>query len=926
MPRIRIKNIPNGFELKKKAQGGSTGDQTNYQLVTSPVKLQGDQVNRDRDVSTRKSLKSVPRDQANIEAEGGETVLSDLNNDGMFGLYNITGPSHDDGGVPMNLPDQSFVFSRDPSLFLSDEELAQFDMTNSKAGKSPAQVSRKFDLNKYYGLIKDSYADEIQVNTAEMMMDKNMRELSKLAFVQEAKKDFEDGVPLSSFVYLQEQGVDPMQFKQQIEGITEQAAKADMLRSLPPEQQQGIINQAMFMQQMQQAEATRQAEQNMQQNIQMQDAYQQSVGTGLPVARYGGGTSDDPQLVFNEEPSYFENTMANFMSRVDPNYIPPVAQMPMPMANRGGMYRQRPMPVVRYGSELTKAQKGTETNQDKTALYKISYEGMPNVQAGIQYTKEQLESVLANQQISDNVIVTKIGSDEGYALASHPDFQDLSTETTTETTAEAVDPMSDYNQLKELFKSDNEEWQNTIGGAYTAFKSLMQKQGYSEDQIPSMEDMVDNILMDYQFAVHSAKAKIPDQERLNPVLDSRGNMQNQLAQDLFNKYEIDYQIDADKTAFNQAFMQALKYMDMQNPVPFLTVTGEGPEQSTNVDFAPNFSKVDKVFGNNTIAEILTVNNMPEPEPDPEPDPDPEPVPELKQDFRRPPSAYYKQDLENMKTQAAIMARRRLGLPADPNLIDAEMQYALLDPSAFTSAANAEANAIRRGFASTASAGSYLAGASAISKQVTPKIQEGIMNVQGKVNIPTINTFGKINFEGDIRKGVFNEKNRQGYIDKTEAALEAQNIEQLSDLKTMNDLYVNAITNKAKTDVINTLQDYYYIDPRTGGTIDMYRTKPGMEGTIPSSEDRLDNMLDVAERLETMGVDVTLDQLMKYEGLTSQDQEPLTEKDITRQAFANMPAPYTGQQFGLGGMVGLQVGAEDNSTFRVLPFSVGLTGV
>ena len=148
MPRIRIKNIPKGFELKKKAQGGSTGDQVDYQLVSSPVKLQGDQVNRDRDVSTRKSLKSVPRDQANIEAEGGETVLTDLNNDGMFGLYNITGPSHDDGGVPMNLPDQSFVFSRDPSLFLSDEELAQFDMTNSKAGKSPAQVSRKFDLNK----------------------------------------------------------------------------------------------------------------------------------------------------------------------------------------------------------------------------------------------------------------------------------------------------------------------------------------------------------------------------------------------------------------------------------------------------------------------------------------------------------------------------------------------------------------------------------------------------------------------------------------------------------------------------------------------------------------------------------------------------------------------------------------------------------
>ena len=405
-------------------------------------------------------------------------------------------------------------------------------------------------------------------------------------------------------------------------------------------------------------------------------------------------------------------------------------------------------------------------------------------------------------------------------------------------------------------------------------------------------------------------------------------MQNQLAQDLFNKYEIDYQIDADKTAFNQAFMQALKYMDMQNPVPFLTVTGEGPEQSTNVDFAPNFSKVDKVFGNNTIAEILTVNNMPEePKEEPEEKPEEEPidVPDIQRDFRTPPSAYYKQDIENIKTQNAIMGRRRLGRPGEPMFFDEDAQYALLDPSAFVSAANAEANAVRRGLASTASAGSYLAGASAISKQLAPKIQEAIMNVQGQVNIPTINTFGKLNYEGNLREFVYNEKGRQNYMDQVETALEAQNFEQLSDIKAMNDLYVNAITNKATTDVINKLQDYYYIDPTTGGTIEMFRTIPGMEGTVPSAEDRIDNMIDVAQKFEDLGVDVTLDQLMKLEGITSLNEDPITEQDVTREAFANMPAPYTGQQFGLGGMVGLQVGAEDNSTFRVLPFSVGLTG-
>ena len=61
---------------------------------------------------------------------------------------------------------------------------------------------------------------------------------------------------------------------------------------------------------------------------------------------------------------------------------------------------------------------------------------------------------------------------------------------------------------------------------------------------------------------------------------------------------------------------------------------------------------------------------------------------------------------------------------------------------------------------------------------------------------------------------------------------------------------------------------------------MYRTMPGFDGTVPSKEDRLDNMLDVAERLKALGVDVTLDQLMEYEGLTSQDEDPLTEEDIT----------------------------------------------
>ncbi len=64
----------------------------------------------------RFSVNSVPRDEANVEAEGGETVLADLNSNGQFGLYNINGPRHSSGGVPMYLPEQSFIYSDTAAL------------------------------------------------------------------------------------------------------------------------------------------------------------------------------------------------------------------------------------------------------------------------------------------------------------------------------------------------------------------------------------------------------------------------------------------------------------------------------------------------------------------------------------------------------------------------------------------------------------------------------------------------------------------------------------------------------------------------------------------------------------------------------------------------------------------------------------------
>ncbi len=231
MARIKIKKVPNGFEvkngklLKKASYGGGfvTGDQMDYGLVTT---YGADNGNDKKESNVRFSLASVPREFANIEAEGGETVLTDLNGNGSFGLYNITGPRHSQGGVPMYLPDQSFIFSDTPKMKMKSDELAKFGI-ESRKGMTPAAISKKFPLNEFKAAAGDPESDYITEKSAELMLDKNMMSLSKLAFGQEMKKGFEDGVPTAAFPFIQSLGEDPVNFAAMIDAqIAQRNSKA----------------------------------------------------------------------------------------------------------------------------------------------------------------------------------------------------------------------------------------------------------------------------------------------------------------------------------------------------------------------------------------------------------------------------------------------------------------------------------------------------------------------------------------------------------------------------------------------------------------------------------------------------------------------------------------------------------------------------
>tara|TARA_R110002020_G_scaffold29814_1_gene94167 strand:- start:26502 stop:29702 length:3201 start_codon:yes stop_codon:yes gene_type:complete len=245
MAKVRIKKLPRGYKvnkgrlLKTMNSGGKTGDQNNYGLTTFPnnenISLDGNPFN---DVNS--TLGPVSRDEANLEAERGETALTDLNNDGAFELYNIAGNRHSSGGTPLNLPPQSFIYSDTASMKLTKDELLEMGIA-SKKKITPAKVSKKYDLNKYIGVLNDPNSDHIAVDTAEYMLDKNKKKLSQLAFIQEAKKGFEEGVPLAAYPYIQGKGMDPIQFSQQVQNISAQEAQAEAMMQLPIDMRQKVM-------------------------------------------------------------------------------------------------------------------------------------------------------------------------------------------------------------------------------------------------------------------------------------------------------------------------------------------------------------------------------------------------------------------------------------------------------------------------------------------------------------------------------------------------------------------------------------------------------------------------------------------------------------------------------------------------------------
>lgn len=159
---------------------------------------------------------TVERDDENpnIEAEGGETIL-DPNVGGLPAHFNINGPSHAEGGVPMRATEDSFIFSK---FLKMPKDLAEyFGFANPKKGKSKTSKYSFADAAKKHGsvinnareVMADPRSTKQDIDTAELNIKNAIDKLGQISLAQEASKGYEDGIPALATPYLMRVGADP---------------------------------------------------------------------------------------------------------------------------------------------------------------------------------------------------------------------------------------------------------------------------------------------------------------------------------------------------------------------------------------------------------------------------------------------------------------------------------------------------------------------------------------------------------------------------------------------------------------------------------------------------------------------------------------------------------------------------------------------
>ncbi len=923
--KIRINELPDGFEIRDgqvfeiKKSGGSTGDQKGYGLVTG----QQEQFSED-DIKVKHSMAPVPRDEANIEAEKGETVLTDLNNDGQYSLYNIQGKRHARGGTPLFLPEQSFVFSDFNKMKLTKEEMADMGMETKKR-LTPAKVSKKFGTNEYYASIKDPFADDIQAKTAELMLDKNKLQLSKLAFLQESKKDFDEGVPVSSFPYLVTQGHDPIEYKQKVEQITRQQAEQEYIQSLPPEKQMQIMAMKQYMAQVdqQQGQQEQPQEQGMQQML--PEGMQQGIppqGQGMmppppdmnpqqmaqmgfeiqndmPIAQGGGGFWDDLKKSLYDYGSKFPDVkrVMDYQSLENNNFVPPIIQ-------------QFP--------ELL-------DNPEVQELIYAALEQLPN----LDHMNVPIEEYLKEIDAAVSHVAGVASDDEYYETLDDPTDPPDPTKP-KKPRVKSKRPSSRSGNKRNVayddaiyndFYKKNHIWFDPVKIDARKYKDVQsQKDEY-------YGDATDNIEGFYE----SWKDLYPGIEDLKKELEQTKGQGKGKETGKFQKWFNDEYI----TFFAKDWVKNKKEREYTDAAGNVSLTPEderrmmsGMIQSlksdfgfNDIDFGKDFDEKMGTFTSSRRPFTLTedppevIETAKEYTPEDAVEEEDELIVEpgdFEQTYSRNDPRFWLQDL--IKMNAVANRKRKKFYPWEPAVENLEVNWLLEDPTRAIAATNEQLGLMGESISSFAGPQSLNARMANAQGKAAANIANVIAGVHNR-NINTTNKGLALQTQYDSYLNAERRKRSKSLYDNTQVVEQKYMDEKNFDREQMAGLVANAYTNAMNTYNLNSLNDYYNIDPSTGGAIGFKGGNP-LDESEQSESDYMDKYMKARKRyIDNFGEDPTQETMKQImEGYNPTQ----TRADKMRKHYRDTN-PLNVDNQGIG-----RRGKEIKH--KLLPFFIGAIGI
>lgn len=302
-------------KIKKQAKA-KTGYQVDGSLYNDPATAGGADYNSNMGQPKLRESRYItadPREESNVEAEGGEIVYGDINGDNFPEAQIIKGPRHAQGGVPLNLPEDTFIYSDTRTMRIRDCEILQmFGKPCGKKSYTPAELAKQYDINKYRVILEDPNSDAIDRKTAELMIKKYVIKLGCLALKQESMKGFPQGIPAVAIPCMEMKGIT----EEQILPNKELTVLNDQLDKLNESQEQGS-NENMVEQAMGMNEGRPVAEPTQQPPQPMQPAPPQPgmMGYGGYKAQYGMEQPSPDQMAMQQQ-SPEEQQMMEILSQV----------------------------------------------------------------------------------------------------------------------------------------------------------------------------------------------------------------------------------------------------------------------------------------------------------------------------------------------------------------------------------------------------------------------------------------------------------------------------------------------------------------------------------------------------------------------------------------------------------------------------------